>query len=525
MTLAAEIEPDAEALWAAVSQVMLGLRDGADLDTALDAVVEAVGADRAALLVFEPHAEIVMRARGPQGALEDHEWEEISRSLVREARERGEAVLWDAFDAIGTEGSLADLGVLAAAATPLTEKGGALTGVLYVDVREPGKSLGEAHLSFLRVAASVLSGALTSARRLERATAAKGSGDAERRPAHLSLFDLVASPSMQGAADAVRTALGTDLNVLITGESGCGKTELALAMARASGDGPVVRATLGMSDDLNTLTSELFGHERGAFSGAASRRVGLVERAAGGTLILDEVLNLPRGAQQLLLDFTQFGHYRPLGYDGAEPRQARVRLLCATQGDLGAAVDEGHFRRDLYYRLAGVTIHMPALRERRDDLSALAESLMRRRDPGRPWHLSMELRRALTNGSRSWDGNLRELEAVFEGARHRAALRSPEGSEIILADLSPDFVKASPRATLEDEQTQTLEESIETEWSQLAEARERLSARERRLLERALREEAGVVSRVARRLQLPRTTLLHRMTTLGVRDDGSQAPE
>jgi len=99
---------------------------------------------------------------------------------------------------------------------------------------------------------------------------------------------------------------------------------LAHSIAETSGKRPIVRATLGGSDDLNTITSELFGHERGSFSGATGRRVGLVEFANGGTLILDELLNLPPHAQKLLLDFTQFGTYRPLGYDRAEPKRARA---------------------------------------------------------------------------------------------------------------------------------------------------------------------------------------------------------
>ncbi len=528
MALATHIQPGPEFLWAAVSRVTTALRGGVRLDEALDAVVEAVGADRAALLIFEPHAEVVMRARGPRGALAERDWEEISRSLVRDARERGEAVLWDGFDAVGAEGSLADLGVLAAAAIPLVGDADGPSGVLYVDVREPGKCLADEHLSFLQVAASILSGALSSARRLERAAdATERAKSAGLREAPLPLFDLVASPSTRDAAAAVRTALATDLNVLITGESGAGKTELAMAMAKTVGDGPVVRATLGMSDDLNTLTSELFGHERGAFSGAAGRRVGLVERAHGGTLILDELLNLPRSAQQLLLDFTQFGHYRPLGYDGAEPRRADVRLLSVTQGDLQAAIEDGRFRRDLYYRLAGVEIHLPALRERRGDLPTLAERLMRRRDPGRPWHLSVDARRALVNGDRRWDGNLRELEAEIERARHRALLRDPEGATVVLLDLGADLRAASGPASTEPPPPAepggdgTAETSLEIAWSRLTEAKAQLLAEERLLLERALSEEAGVVSRVARRLSVPRTTLVHRMTTLGVRG-GSQ---
>ena len=155
-------------------------------------------------------------------------------------------------------------------------------------------------------------------------------------------------------------AVGSELPVLMLGDSGVGKTLLARAIAEASGRLPMVRAMLGAADDLNTITSELFGHERGAFSGALATRTGLVGHADGGTLVLDEILNLPAHAQQLLLDFTQFGTYRPLGHAGAEPRHARTRIIAVTNGDLEAAVRRGAFREDLFYRLGAIVVGVAA---------------------------------------------------------------------------------------------------------------------------------------------------------------------
>src|SRR4029079_19208768 len=190
------------------------------------------------------------------------------------------------------------------------------------------------------------------------------------------------------------------------------KTLLAQAIAEASAKRPIVRATLGGSDDLNTITSELFWHERGAFSGATGRRVGLVEFANNGTLILDELLNLPPHAQKLLLDFTQFGTYRPLGYDRAEPKKARVRIVGATNGDLRAAMRDGRFREDLYHRLAAVVIALPSLRERRGDIPALAERTLRRDDSSEVCTLSIATRQLLVAPALECSGNVRQLERV-----------------------------------------------------------------------------------------------------------------
>ena len=141
------------------------------------------------------------------------------------------------------------------------------------------------------------------------------------------LDELLAPESMREIREELQGAMTSNAPIMFLGESGVGKTRLATAFARATHQEPIVRATLGMADDLNTITSELFGHERGAFSGAVSKRKGLVDYANGGTLLLDEVLNLPRHAQKLLLDFAQFGSYRPLGYQGCEPKTADLRLL------------------------------------------------------------------------------------------------------------------------------------------------------------------------------------------------------
>ena len=257
--------------------------------------------------------------------------------------------------------------------------------------------------------------------------------------------------------------------------------------------------------------SELFGHERGSFSGALGRRTGLVEFADGGTLILDEVLNLPSHAQQLLLDFTQFGQFRPLGWPKPEPKTSRVRLIAATNGDLTAAIAAGRFRDDLYHRIAVVTLTLPALRDRRDDLPALAESALRRADRTRAWRLDLDARRAVLSPRLQWPGNLRRLEAVVQRARLRALARDP-GTEVIAVG---DLDLREPGGASGEARPEPLE--LGAAWRALGLARADLDARERTLIEDALARHDGVVARAAQELGVARTSLVSRIQTLGVK--------
>ena len=192
------------------------------------------------------------------------------------------------------------------------------------------------------------------------------------------------SPAFNRMLELVRRVAPSGTTALLLGESGTGKELVAQAIHQQSGreQGPfVVVECSGLTETL--FESELFGYEKGAFTGANQRKIGLVESAAGGTLFLDEVGDIPLSLQVKLLRLLETGTFRRVG--GVETLRADFRLIAATHRDLKDMVEHGSFRRDLYYRLSVFPIHLPALRERREDIALLAETLLTRLAPGRAY--------------------------------------------------------------------------------------------------------------------------------------------
>jgi DNA-binding NtrC family response regulator len=223
-----------------------------------------------------------------------------------------------------------------------------------------------------------------------------------------------ASPAMRRVQAAVRRVAPAGATVLVSGETGTGKDLAARAIHEESGrERFVAVAVTELSEGV--LESELFGHVRGAFTGAVVSRPGLFEAASGGTLFLDEVGDAPPAVQVKLLRALESREVRPVGASAA--RQVDVRVVAATHRDLGALVREGRFREDLFYRLRGAAIHLPPLRERAEDLPALCAALLEpiaaaARVP-LP-ELAPDFAAALARWP--WRGNVRELRAVLENA-------------------------------------------------------------------------------------------------------------
>ena len=229
-------------------------------------------------------------------------------------------------------------------------------------------------------------------------------------------------------------------------------------------------------------------------------------------------MNLPVHAQRLLLDFTQFGTYRPLGYEKATPKRADVRLIGATNGDVALAIREGRLREDLFHRLAGVVLTLPPLRARRQEIPTIAQGLLRSLAPTRPLQLSPALCQLLASHTYDWPGNIRELERIMVRARHRALRRNPEAAELTAddvewSDLALSIPQTSPAARAAP---RVPDADPGTAWQRLGERRALLRAEEKGVILGALTRAEGVIATAARLLRIPRTTLASRMVALGI---------
>jgi two-component system nitrogen regulation response regulator GlnG len=275
---------------------------------------------------------------------------------------------------------------------------------------------------------------VTEAVSLARHAIAQGPAEAEPAPEEAQPEIIGEAPAMQQVFRIIGRLVGSQANVLITGESGTGKELVARALHRHSprGRGPFIALnTAAVPSEL--LESELFGHERGAFTGAVERRLGRFEEAEGGTLFLDEIGDMPAELQTRLLRVLAEGEFQRVG--GRQLLHADVRIVAATHQDLAQLIDEGRFREDLYHRLNVVPIHLPPLRERREDIPALARHFL----AAVAGELGLQAKslapeaQALLQAA-SWPGNVRELENLCR----RLTLMAP-GSQLYPEDLPPPY--------------------------------------------------------------------------------------
>ena len=266
-------------------------------------------------------------------------------------------------------------------------------------------------------------------------------------------------PSVAGDFEklAVAARSETKLPVLVQGETGTGKEVLATAIHQLSGrPGPFVAVNCGALP-ATLVESELFGYRKGAFTSALEDRPGLIRSADKGTLLLDEIGDLPMPAQAALLRVLQEEEVTPVG--GTKPVKIDLRVIAATHRDLKALVEQEKFRRDLYTRLSGFTLTSPALRERREDLGLLVASLLKRIAPGRELKLTPEAGRVLLD--HTWPGNVRELEKCLSGAAVFAREDLIDVDDLPAGIREPEAQPAPPPpSALSDEDRQRREQVI-----------------------------------------------------------------
>jgi two-component system, NtrC family, response regulator len=350
---------------------------------------------------------------------------------------------------------------------------------------------------------------------LERQNVHPGGGEGEKPP-------LVGqSPAMRAIYEMVARVADSPSTVLITGESGTGKELIAHALHRGSSrrDRPLIKVNCAaIPKDL--VESELFGYERGAFTGAVGSKPGRFELADGGTLFLDEIGEIPVEIQVKLLRALQESEFERVG--GIKTLHVDVRLIAATNRDLKQLIAEGRFREDLYYRLAVVPIALPPLRERKEDIPLLVDHFIEKYDRRlgkRVVGIEPESLQILM--SYTWPGNIRELENLME----RSVLFA-DGSLIEAASL-PDSLRekggappvpiaaVGPLGAIAAPSGASMKEIVRQAQAEL----------EKELISRALAETGGNVTRAAKRLQISRKSLQVKMKELGLRGTDDEREE
>lgn len=467
----------------------------AALQQALAALVEMAGAESGYLLseIDAQSSEWKLLAsvgvgNGSDFAGSQPQRELVSNTVVNEAIRQRRAVCLESIVGHPWAANASILGskIFSVACLPLTvaER---VFGCVYLSTRSPGRSLRKEGLDALSLLAT--QSALLLASRAQLNEKERENAELKKRlpPASGVLVYNRLRPEhpMQEVDDRIARLAGTDLNILILGETGTGKELVAheIAMRSPRARGPFVAINCGAIPP-SLIESTLFGHAKGAFTGASQAQVGKFVQADGGTLFLDEIGDLPLELQVKLLRVLQERKVEPIGSNRAVPVDFRV--VAATHQDLGAAVAEGRFRQDLFYRLAGATIDLPALRERGDDVVLLAEHFLRQSQS----RVLLSSEAQATLRQHRWPGNVRELQQVILRA---AALA--EGGEITAEDLElGSLMKRAPESPL-------------VSYEKAASLKEAQVAFTQDFVRRVLQQCDGVRSRAASNLGISERTL------------------
>ena len=483
------------------------------LHIAIDQLITLSGAERGLIILFEKGGEVIIDvARNLDKKDIEHPQFEISQTIIKHVQNSGVS-FWkhNALDDphLTESDSVRRLKILSVICLPLAQNNESF-GVIYLDNRTVRGAFRQETYQLLKQFADLISLATYQALEQRRLQNQQRAYEEELR-AHFDFEAIVGrSPQMLRVMKMVSKIADADVPVLIEGETGTGKELVAQAIHYNSQRKrmPLVKINCGALPE-NLLESELFGYEKGAFTGAYKRHKGLFEQANGGTLFLDEIEEMSPALQVKMLRILQWGEFNRVG--GEESRECDVRIVAASKGSLQNRVDERKFRDDLYYRLNLVQIQMPPLRERSEDILVLAryflqcacKSLSKSVNT-----MSQEVESRLQQYT--YPGNVRELENIVK----RATLLC-EGDTIQVEHLPAEFI--SKRVTMPRGQSGTNESFQEAK-------RKTVEQFERQYLERVLEECGGVICRAAEHAGMHESNFHAKLAKYGIKAENFKSP-
>ncbi len=471
------------------------------LDVVMDSVMQLTRAERGFLMLYDSDGILKFRViRNPQGQVWDGADYQVSRTITNRVLESGQS-LWvkdaAAESQLAQASSITELKIRSCLCVPLWTSQAPepkIFGLIYVDSQQIQETFSAGDLELLSALAAQAAIAIENAQLVSDIKRLEEEKRLKLEEENRSLQQIIEaknellgqSQPMEQVFSMIRRVAGSEVNVLLLGESGTGKTLVARTIHELSlrRDRPFIVIDCGAIPE-NLLESELFGYEKGAFTGAYSRKLGKFELANGGTVFLEEIGELPASLQIKLLRVLQQGELEHIG--GRETIKVDVRVVAATNRDLEQEVKAGRFRQDLYYRLNIITIHLPPLRARQGDILMLAGVFLEKfsaKHRKRIINFSAAARAALE--AYSWPGNVRELEHKVE----RAVIMcdgeriEPEHLEILPPAQSPAAMPPDPAPGLK-----------------LKQAKQQL---EERMLRQALDLCQGDISATAKELGVPR---------------------
>ena len=482
-----------------ISNWLSTVRELAQLqDTLLQTLLETIPAERAALLLVKESSEVIVAAHELAGKSESQQPIRISRSVVERVRRDGAAMLCvdiSQDEVIRDAESLVAAKVRSLICVPLVVRE-RVAGLIYLDSNRLETRLDQGHLQLLTAIGSIAAVAIENVQHLEWL---QGENQRLHEAIKLEHNMIGESSRMREVYRFIERIAPANATILIRGESGTGKELVAHAIHNNSerADKQFVAINCAVLSE-TLLESELFGYEKGAFTGAVAQKRGRLEVADGGTLFLDEVGELTPATQAKLLRVLQERQFERVG--GTRTIAVDVRVIAATNRDLEEAIRQGAFRQDLYYRLNVISLTLPALRERREDIPLLAchfvakySKKCKRLVSG----ISAETRECLLGYD--WPGNVRELENAIE----RAVVLG--NSEVIVPDDLPETVMAVAPAT---KGAESFHEAV--------------IEMKRQLIRRTLEQTNGNYTEAARVLCIHPTNLHRLIRTLGLRDSISK---